>query len=230
MKENKDLKQCPYCGEDILKVATKCKHCGSDLTKLVQADGKLDRKAKNANSVALLGGALVIIGLFLPWMSSGKVSLTCFQKFQESKILFALGIAIFLLGIVDMNTKKDHGFLIVLYGLASLLFLSIIYFQMIKVGGGTGAPSPQIGSGFYISGIGAFIGIIGGFKLAQKPKEVQNHMICTFCKEVVVLKNMKCPRCNGNTIVTLSSDEGKKILAKLMADNPEKYKKIVKIK
>lgn len=33
MSEPQELKQCPYCGEDILAVAIKCKHCKSDLTK-----------------------------------------------------------------------------------------------------------------------------------------------------------------------------------------------------
>lgn len=31
--ENKEIKQCPYCGEDILSVAKKCKHCGEWLIK-----------------------------------------------------------------------------------------------------------------------------------------------------------------------------------------------------
>ena len=29
----KDIKQCPYCGEEILTTAKKCKHCGEWLEK-----------------------------------------------------------------------------------------------------------------------------------------------------------------------------------------------------
>jgi predicted RNA-binding Zn-ribbon protein involved in translation (DUF1610 family) len=230
MEEDKALKECPYCGEDILEVAIKCKHCGSDLTKLVQTGGELDQKAKNANIAALVGAALLIVGLFLPWMSAGIVSVTGFQKVQDAVILLVLGTAIGILGFLGMSTKKNFGLLIVLCSLGSLLFLGLIYFQMIEVVGGTGPFSPQIASGFYISGVGAFIGLIGGAMLAQKPTGVQKHMVCTFCKEVVVPQNMKCPQCSGNSIVPLRSDAGKKILAKLVADNPEKYKRMAKIK
>lgn len=31
VKKGKKSKACPYCGEEVLAVASKCKHCGSDL-------------------------------------------------------------------------------------------------------------------------------------------------------------------------------------------------------
>lgn len=33
-----DIKACPYCGEEIKKVAVRCKHCQADLTRPVDAD------------------------------------------------------------------------------------------------------------------------------------------------------------------------------------------------
>jgi hypothetical protein len=42
-----EMKQCPYCGEDILQAAIKCKHCGSRLKK---------------KSVTFVQGLVVIIG------------------------------------------------------------------------------------------------------------------------------------------------------------------------
>jgi len=35
-----DLKACPFCGENIKKVAVRCKHCQADLSKPVEADFK----------------------------------------------------------------------------------------------------------------------------------------------------------------------------------------------
>lgn len=35
-----DTKPCPYCGEEIKKVAVRCKHCQADLSKPVEADFK----------------------------------------------------------------------------------------------------------------------------------------------------------------------------------------------
>jgi uncharacterized RDD family membrane protein YckC len=36
MVSNKEVKSCPYCGEEILAVAIKCKHCKSDLQEVAE--------------------------------------------------------------------------------------------------------------------------------------------------------------------------------------------------
>ena len=35
-----ETKPCPYCGEEIKRVAVRCKHCQADLSKPVDADFK----------------------------------------------------------------------------------------------------------------------------------------------------------------------------------------------
>lgn len=171
MEEKRAVKDCPFCGEEILEKAIKCKHCGSDLTKPVQATpaaGGVDQKMKNAGLAAIVGAALLIIGLFLPWMSAGFVSVTGFEKIQDAVIILVLGAAFGLAGYVSMSSKKNYGLVVTLCSLACLLFLAFIYVKMLDVAGG----NIQIASGFYISGAGAFIGLIGGVMMVQnKPKK-----------------------------------------------------------
>jgi len=230
--EDKALKDCPFCGEEILKVAIKCKHCGSDLSKPVQTTTLVDQRRHNANIVALVGAAILVIGLFLPWMSAGIISVSGFQKVQDAVILLALGAAIGILSFIGMSTKKNFGFIIVLCSMGSLVLLVIIYIQMTEVVGGSGAFSPQIASGFYASAVGAFISLIGGVMMGQPRKKTKNYMVCTKCQEIITPQNKKCPQCGavGNLIVHPRSDTGKKIVAELVSKNPEKYKAMAGVK
>ncbi|MCU1278485.1 MAG: hypothetical protein JWM53_2031 [bacterium] len=41
-----ETKSCPYCGEEIKKVAVRCKHCQADLSKPVDADPDFNRGAQ----------------------------------------------------------------------------------------------------------------------------------------------------------------------------------------
>jgi uncharacterized OB-fold protein len=67
--------------------------------------------------------------------------------------------------------------------------------------------------------------------LAQKPKSGK-HMVCTRCNEIIIPQNAKCPQCgsDGNIIVHLRSETGKKIVAELVAKDPEKYKAMAGLK
>jgi ABC-type transport system involved in cytochrome c biogenesis permease subunit len=171
MEDTKTI-QCPYCKELIIEGAIKCKHCGSDLTKPAQSSEAI-QKSNVAGFVALIGGALLIIGLLLPWMTAGVFSVSAFQKVGDAYIFLIFGIAISLLAIVGIIQKKSYGIVIVIFSLLSLAYLTYLYFQLIENVGMQGGFSPQIGSGFYMSAIGAFIALVGGAMMAQKPKKAK---------------------------------------------------------
>lgn len=44
MANNKEVKSCPYCGEEILAVAIKCKHCKSDLQEVAEKQNDAETK------------------------------------------------------------------------------------------------------------------------------------------------------------------------------------------
>ena len=55
MSEEKQTKNCPYCGEEILATAKKCKHCGEWLgeSESVLTDEEIERFAEDAANAAI---------------------------------------------------------------------------------------------------------------------------------------------------------------------------------
>jgi uncharacterized RDD family membrane protein YckC len=52
MAEKREVKDCPYCGEEILAKAIRCKHCKSDLDISPAGDGKQGGKPETASPPA----------------------------------------------------------------------------------------------------------------------------------------------------------------------------------
>ena len=52
-KKMEDVKNCPYCGEEVLAVAKKCKHCGEWLDKTVNTPPTKSEITKVDNSAKL---------------------------------------------------------------------------------------------------------------------------------------------------------------------------------
>ena len=62
-------RQCPFCGEEILKIAIKCKHCGSDLIE------KKECTLKQKGALGLIALLLPICAVFLAWFWVGNMTL-----------------------------------------------------------------------------------------------------------------------------------------------------------
>ena len=126
--------------------------------------------------VALVGAALLILGLFLPWAQLGIVTATAFQKTPDSIYLVASGAITALLCIVGISTKKNYGLFIVILNFISGGLLAYLHFLLqenlsgIQVFGA----SAQIGTGFWMCIIGVIVGLIGGGMMAEKKKKVAN--------------------------------------------------------
>jgi hypothetical protein len=67
----KETKQCPFGGEEILAVAIKCKHCGSNLQEH-KASGAAQSKVKVGETYGnlMLATPLIFVVLCFIWISS----------------------------------------------------------------------------------------------------------------------------------------------------------------
>jgi hypothetical protein len=111
--------------------------------------------------IGLIGGLLMLIGLFLPWYSSGGLSLIGFLALPFSIIVLIFAILL----IVFAATKKP--FLVGIFGLLGfiiVLVVNLIIGGLITSWGGSGLSVWGVTTyGYYLSLVGGILGMIGGF-------------------------------------------------------------------
>lgn len=173
MTDENNKKNCPFCGEEILAVAVKCKHCQSDFS---QGGTELKTKMENhliGNLVVLIGSALLLLGLFLPWVTLGIISADAFTKApDDANILLILGILIVILCIYSLIKKVNLGLPYTITSLICISLLGYIYFLLSDdlIGKQAYGQAPQIGVGFWLCVIGSVGMLIGALFLVQKRK------------------------------------------------------------
>lgn len=64
---SQETQKCPYCGEDILKIAIKCKYCQSMLNSTTSEDKEITVTGKRRNSLGMILGLFFLcIGILGP--------------------------------------------------------------------------------------------------------------------------------------------------------------------
>jgi uncharacterized protein (DUF983 family) len=160
---SEETKKCPFCGEEILAVAVKCKHCGSDLT------GKEKSKTdmNTGNIIALVGNVMLALGLFLPWVTLGILSVSAFQKTPDAKYLLVFSVAGVLLSLVGIIKKRSFGFIISILAILSGAFLAYLYVALVDQLQG----NASIGAGFWVCCVAIFVILIGAAMTAPKKEK-----------------------------------------------------------
>jgi len=97
---SEELRQCPYCGEEILLVAKKCKHCGSNL-ETVPLSGS-DNKPAADYGMFLLAIPLVTTMLVWFWVSNMNLLQSPSSKMALLMLVTVLGTAI----VAGMEASK----------------------------------------------------------------------------------------------------------------------------
>jgi hypothetical protein len=128
-----------------------------------------EQTQKTTGILALIGGSLLILGLFLPWMSLGLLSATGFDKTQDATVLLACGGAYLALGVYGIATGKKMALGSWVVTIINGAYIAWLYIALLDQAG-IGTYSPKIGNGFYVSLAGAFFGLISSIYSLKKEK------------------------------------------------------------
>ena len=189
-----NLKFCIYCGGDIPTVATFCSHCGREQLEAAAAGTATraepaaaipigptaDQRAtigppnRDGNTAALMvGGALISIGSFLPWVTAytgfGSIGRSGIEGGGDGVITLIAGLGILILGSSRFfGYSQPTAWRFAPPLLAGLITLAIVIVDYLGIeervrsieaeGGGA-----SVGMGLYAVGIGAAATILAAW-------------------------------------------------------------------
>jgi O-antigen/teichoic acid export membrane protein len=108
------LLQCVDCGHHVSDLAPGCPSCGRPVAPsyapVLPGSAKPRSEASTERNVfAILGGAALLLGPFLPWMTLGRLTASGIEKTDsEALALSAMGLVGALIGIVSLSQKRDQ--------------------------------------------------------------------------------------------------------------------------
>ena len=168
---NEETKQCPYCAETIKVEAVTCKFCERDLTepvKVGEIEKEEEKRSNAARTLILLGGLALIVGAFLPWASIsapfvGSLSLSGYQG--DGIISGAIGLILFVVALISRKGPgKIAALLTLLLGVLAGMIVIPKLFDFAGISADYEVSLISVGSGIYVSIIGALLVVIGAIR------------------------------------------------------------------
>jgi len=127
----------------------------------------------NGNMVSLIGGILTTIGIFLPWVTLGMLSVDAMTKLGEQAYVYLLiGLISALLSLLGISQKRSQSTVNGFAGIVGIGFLIWHYTVLHEhvMGINVMGRTPEIAVGFWVTVIGCLMILIGAGIAGNKKK------------------------------------------------------------